>query len=485
MSASIDIKTPESALTPAKLCASWSRTLSSVAIISLLLSLVAVLFNPAWTDEVFYVEPGASLAFGEGFLSNGISQLGYGATWGLSNPGTSVLLAGWFKVVGFSQFSAHLFFFLVQLAGAVLLVRWARARHPMSRTAAFTLVALCMMMHSLAGNAIFHARHDAFALLLFAWFLGYAFPTTANGRTRLLAFFLGPACVFLGLQFCGYFALAAAGLFLWRRTREDFVSGLCLAAGLVVGVLLLRWAYGYIGVWQAFLDNRGENFGRSFHLNKFYVSKDFIVLIPACLGLVLAEGLAGRGWRNEVAAAGWFGCALLLGVPIVIQLIGLWQAPFSWMITVPLLVAILPTCATRTFSRGGWFIGVIAILFLLSCYVRLKELPLAVEQAGCRRQTVAELRRLASPDEVALGSMSLYYELRASGQKAYWPYDRFLPAHPDLAKKVRWLVLAEVDRLILTEHIGGAWEQVYISDSAVPRGAQGPYVILRRVPASR
>jgi hypothetical protein len=200
---------------------------------------------------------------------------------------------------------------------------------------------------------------------------------------------------------------------------------------------------------------------------------------------VLAEGFAGRGWRNEVAAAGWFGCALLLGVPIVIQLIGLWQAPFSWMITVPLLVAILPICATRTFSRGGWFIGVIALLFLLSCYVRLKELPLAVEETDRRRQTVAELRRLASPDEVALGSMSLYYELRASGQKAYWPYDRYLPAHPDLAKKVRWLVLAEVDRPILTEHLGGVWEQVYVSDSTVPRGAQGPYVILRRMPASR
>jgi hypothetical protein len=152
---------------------------------------------------------------------------------------------------------------------------------------------------------------------------------------------------------------------------------------------------------------------------------------------------------------------------------------------VPLLVAILPICATRTFSRGGWFIGVIALLFLLSCYVRLKELPLAVEATDRRRQTVAELRRLASPDEVALGSMALYYELRASGQKAYWPYDRFIPAHPDLAKKVRWLVLTEVDRPILTEHLGGAWEQVYVSDSAAPRGAQGPYVILRRMPASR
>ena len=145
------------AVATSELFVRWSRTLGAIAVFSLVLSLVAVLFNPAWTDEVFYVEPGASLAFGEGFLSNGISQLGYGATWGLSNPGTSVLLAGWFKVAGFSQFSAHLFFFLVQFAGAVLLVRWARARHPMSRTAAVTLVALCMMMHSLAGNAIFRA----------------------------------------------------------------------------------------------------------------------------------------------------------------------------------------------------------------------------------------------------------------------------------------------------------------------------------------
>lgn len=447
---------------------------------ALLLSLVAVIGNPAWTDEVFYVEPGAALASGQGFLSNGWSQLGHGATWGLSNPGLPVLLAAWFKVFGFGQLAARAFFFLVQLAGAFALMRWVAARHSLGRAGVWAGVALCMTLHSLAGNMIFHARHDAFALLLFAWFLGYAFPAEVGGRTRFAAFLFGPACVFLGLQFCGYFALAAAGLFFWRRTRETFISGLCLAAGLVVGLLLLRWAYGQIGVWQAFLDNRGENFGRAFHLDKFYVSKDFLVLIPACLGLVLTDGLTGRGWRGEAATAGWFGCALLFGVPVVIQAIGLWQSPFSWMIAVPLLLVTLPACVTRPFSRGGWFVGVVAALCLVSVVVRLRELPLALKEAERRRQTLVEFRRLASAREVTLGSMSLYYDLRASGQEVYWPYDRSLPPHPAIVRDARWLVIAEVDRPSLTGMLGGVWEQAYVSESAPPLAPQGRYLILRR-----
>ncbi len=459
--------------------ARWPRTFGSVAALSLGLALLAVLFNPAWTDEVFYVDPGACLALGKGFLSNGWSQLGHGTPWGLSNPGLPVLLAGWFKLFGFGQFSARAFFFLAQLAGAIALLRWVAARYPLGRSGVLGGVALCMMLHSLAGNMIYHARHDAFALLLFAWFLSHTFGV-GGARSRWSAFLLGPACVFFGLQFCGYFALAAAGVFLWRRTREAFLSGLCLAFGFLAGVLLLRCAYGQMGVWQAFLDNRGENFGREFHLDKFYVSKEFLVLIPACLGLVLMEGFSGRGWRNEVASAGGCGLALLLGVPIVIQQIGLWQSPFSWMIAVPLLLLVLPVCATRSFSRGGWFVAVVAGLFLLSCAIRLQELPLAVKEVDRRQQAVGAFRGLATPREVTLASTSLYYDLRASGQEVYWTYDRSLPPHPMIARDVRWLVLAEIDQPSLTGLLGGSWEQVYISDAAPPLAAQGRYLILRR-----
>lgn len=467
-------------VTPARLIAGWPRMSIIGAILTILLTLLAVLYNPAWTDEVFYVEPGASLAAGKGFLSNGWSELGHGTTWGLSNPGVPVLLAGWFKIFGFGQFSSHTFFFVAQLAGAILIVRWAQARHLIDCASSWVAVALCMMLHSLAGNTIFHARHDAFALLLFAWFLSYAFVNEPDWRSRLAAFIFGSACVFLGLQFCGYFSIAAAGLFLWRRTREDFMSGLCLALGLMAGILMLRWTYGQMGVWQVFLENRRENFGRAFQLDKFYASKDFLVLIPACVGLLLAEGFSGRGWRNKVAISGWFGLALLLGIPVIIQIIGLWQSPFSWMITVPLLLVILPICSKLSFVRGGWFVIVVGGLCLFSCFTRLRELPLAIKEMERRKLAVTEFRRLAASNEMALGSMSLYYDLRGSVRDVYWPYDKRLPAHPTIAKGVNWMVLAEVDRPILTGLLGGSWVQVYISDSSNPYAAQGRYVILRR-----
>jgi hypothetical protein len=126
----------------------------------------------------------------------------------------------------------------------------------------------------------------------------------------------------------------------------------------------------------------------------------------------------------------------------------------------------------------------VAGLFLLSCTVHLKELPLAVKEEDRRQQTVAVFRRLATPREVALGSTSLYYDLRASGHEVYWTYDRSLPPHPDIIRDVCWLVMAEIDQPILTGLLGGSWEQVYISDSASPRAAQGRYVILRRSSAA-
>ena len=81
--------------------------------------------------------------------------------------------------------------------------------------------------------------------------------------------------------------------------------------------------------------------------------------------------------------------------------------------------------------------------------------------------------------------MSLFYGLRASGRPVYWPYDRYQPMHPGLVAAARWLVLAEADRAIVLELIGGEWEQAYATDQAEPRGPQGPYVILRRKAPAR
>lgn len=472
-------------LTPAAFLARRPRAVVVASLVALAVSLAAVLFNPAWTDEVFYADPGACLAMGRGFLSNGVSPLGFGAPWGLSNPGLPLLLAGWFRLFGFGQFAAHAFFFVVQLAGTALCLRWVGRRHALPAWGALAALAAGMTLHSLAGNTIFHARHDAFAALLFAWFLEGMFPVRPSGARHFLLFALGLACVFLGLQFCGFFALAAAGTFLWRRDRGSFLAGLSLAAGMAVGLLLLRWAYGEMGVWQAFLAHRADNFGRAFRPDKFYVSKEFLVFFPACLLLVLTEGLAGRGWRNEVAKAGWCGLLLLLGVPVLIQFVGLWQSPFSWMVAAPLLLAALPVCVAAPFSRGGWFVGVVAGLVLFSCAFRVRELPLAVREAGRRADVVAEFRRLSGPSDAALGSMSLFYGLRASGRPVYWPYDRYQPMHPGLVAAARWLVLAEADRAIVLELIGGEWEQAYATDQAEPRGPQGPYVILRRKAPAR
>lgn len=436
----------------------------------------------AWTDEVFYVDPGACLALGKGFSSNGWSELGGGAPWGLSNPGTPLLLSGWFTLFGFGQYQSHTFFFVAQVAGVLLIVSWAGQRWNLRPAERAGLFLLGLFLHSLSGNSMYHARPDAFALLLYGWFLKFSFPSKASGvESFISAVFFGIACVFFGLQFCGYFPIVALAVFVWFRQRHLFEVGLGQALGLGIGVFLLWFFYGKAGTWGAFIENRSENFGRHFGWGKFAASKEFLIFFPALLALVASEFFLRKSWASDVAKAAFLALGVMLLTPLCIQKIGLYQPPYSWMVAVPVLLLVLPSLSGLSFNHGGWFKWALIIMAAGSLVLRVRAVPGELLESRKRREMMMALEKCRQPGDLVLGSMPLYYEIRQSGSRAVWTYDFRLPPKKSVSEQLKWLLITEGDAKVLKGRLPGAWEQVLSSEESAHRPHYGRYLLLKRV----
>lgn len=434
--------------------------------VAILVACAAVLWTTPWTDEVFYVDPGACLAGGRGFISNGWSIWGGGVNWGLSNPGVPLLLSGWFKLFGFGQFQSHAFFLCAYVVGVFTILRWSEIRWVLSWADRAALLSLALLLHSLSGNMIYHARHDALSLLLFGWFLFLEFPPRPHGWTNYgSAICFGIACVALGLQFCGFFALAAAIIFLVHRNQAPLVTGLWIAAGYIIGFLLLRYAFDQLGVWRQFWDNRAENFGRVYHWGLFTQSKDLPILGFGCAVLFVQECLR-RESRSQLSMAALAGLLLVLLGPLLIHSIGLYQSPFTWMVAVPLLLLMLPQVIKVRWLAGGWFVLLVGGLMGLALGQRLMTLADDILDKPRRAAACAALQHFAPVGEVVIGSMPIYYELRGSGREAYWTYDHRLPPVGRPKAAARWALVTERDAPLVRQAFGGEWQEVYADRSA-------------------
>lgn len=438
----------------------------------------------AWTDEVFYVDPGACLALGKGFTSNGWSELGGGSSWGLSNPGVPILMAGWFGVLGFGQYQSHAFFFLIQLSGALLIIRWACQRWNLSPAEKIGILLICLFLHSVSGATMYHARPDAFALLLYGWFVNFSFPSGKPGLGELISSTLfGVACVFLGLQFCGYFPLVAATVFAFVRSRHLFNVGLGQALGLGLGMLLLRICYGMAGTWDSFVSNRSDHIGQEFAWGKFFISKDFVVLAPALLLVVCAE--LWRGWvkPGRVMVAALYAVCIMILVPLYVIQIGVYQQAYSWMVAVPVLLIVLPAVARLDFAKGSWVRWLVVSMAMGSVALRSFAVPGELSDSQNKRAMLEELRYRMKPEDLVLASVPLYYEMRASGSRVVWPYDFRLPPAPRVKKDLRWALITESDQEVLKHRLPGSWEEIAERPDMIITHKGARYLLLRRTDA--
>jgi len=460
-----------------------TRALLVVTLVLMTVSLTATLLGTAWTDEVFYVSPGGNWAVGKGFTSNNWIYWEQPKTWGFSNPGLPVLLGLWFKVFGFGQIQSHAFIFLVYLAGLIGLVRWVGKRYQMSMPQLAVGVWIGLFVHSFSHDAIYHARHDCFWPFLFWGFLKLSLDEGKSHRTRLLnGTLLGLACIFLGLHFAGFFAVAAATLFLYHRNKVLFYAGLGQALGLILGLILLRFIYDKMGVWGDFVDHRSMHFARSLKWAHWVVSKDFWLIGPGLVLLLLGEFLAGRGAGGHVGRTAIIGLGLFVLIPPVINAVGYYQASYSWMVIAPICLVVMPRLICQPFMKGGWFNCLVLLLMTGGIFLRSFDMIQGMFEYGRRQEVRQVAAGLMAASDPVLVSTGLYYDFGDPGNNTHICYENRAQVPAAAGGRQRWLILNADDAKLFKVKLDGVWEVAYESPMGRLMMPHGNYVIMRKLP---
>ena len=458
---------------------------------------LTVVYRPSWSDEGQYLDPGANLALGRGFVSTCWESCAPGAEWGSSTPGFPLFFGAMFKVFGFGLWVPRVSFFLGHLLGAVLIIRWADRTFGMSPASKLVCFIVFMGTPALSHHAIYNARLECFALLICATYLNLKDSWEAGGAFVAAGLFLlGFVAATMGLHFGLYLALVTATLFLLRPSWSWFRFGLTLAAGMLAAGLALRLAYGHFGVWDQFLAHRLAHFGRELPwvptgIRRFYVTKDLAIFAIGCAA-VLGWDLLTRlddGWRERTRVLGII-MALYFAIPLLVGAIGIWHAGYAWMLALPMVLGV-----AALFRRPpAWPLRGLAVLGLalgLAGAAReIRKIPGGLADDAIRKQAVADLEQRLRPGETVASTFDFFFELRPAEPMVFFRCEHesrlslgfkrelYFPAWAQ--STTQWLLACEAEAPACLEGIGGAWEEVrrYRREHA-----KGDYVLFRRQPA--
>ncbi len=458
------------------------------------LVLFAVVFRPSWGDEGAYLDPGANLSLGRGFVSTCWDSCAPGAVWGSATPGFPLLFWPLFEIFGFGLLAPRCGYFFAHLLGAVFVIRWAARTFGMSNNLKIGCFFVMMGAPSLSHYAIYSARLECVALLICAAFL-YLKDSWAN-RDRFAAlgvFLLGLATVMMGLHFVLYLSLAASALFLLEPSWSRLRFGLMLAAGMLVSACLLRLAYGQMGVWEQFIAHRSAHFGRELPwvptgFQRFYITKDLGIYAVGCFAVLCWDALSrsDEGWKERTYILSSI-VVLFFAIPLIVGSIGIWHAGYSWMLGVPMLLGTVAlfrkpcTLPLRCLAALGLLMG------LAGAAREIRKIPRGIEDDAIRKEAVADLRARIKGDESIASTFDFYFELRKAEPMVFFRcehesrlslgFKREL-YFPEWAQaKTHWLLASESEAPAYLEGLGGGWIEAkrYTRDDP-----KGDYVLFRR-----
>ncbi len=479
-------------LTPKILCY-WG-----ISCVFLVLVFLTVVHRPSWSDEGQYLDPGANLALGRGFVSTCWDSCPPGAEWGSSTPGFPLLFAALFKVFGFGIWIPRVCFFISHLLGVILIIRWADRTFGMSDTTKLVCLFVFMGTPALSHHAIYNARLECFALLICAAFLNLRDAWPAGGILAASGLFLlGFASVMLGLHFGFYLGLVTAALFLVRPSWSWLRFGLVLAAGMLVAVLALRITYGELGVWGQFLAHRSAHFGRELPwvptgIRRFYVTKDLAIFAIGCLAVLSWDLLTRRdnGWKERVRVLAGL-VMLFFAIPLLVGQIGIWHAGYAWMLALPMTLG-----AAFLFRRSSvWPLRGLAVLGLLLALAgaarEIRKIPGGMADDVIRKQAVLDLEQRRGPGEGIASTFDFFFELRTVDPMVFFRCEhesrlslgfRRELYFPERAQSgTEWLLACESEAPAYLEGLGGRWTEVRRFGRCHPKG---DYVLFRRRPAA-
>ncbi len=467
-----------------------------IAMASLVITLLVfatVLHVEVLGDECLYMDPGANLALGRGFVSSSWDGGAPGLPWGSSTPAFPLFFAGIFKVFGFNVWVARTAVFLIHVIGAILLIKWACRAFRLSAWTALGVYLVCMGAPSISGHALYRPRLECFALIYFAAFL---FLTDAwSRRARMAGIWLGifgAVVIMTGLHFAAFFVLSACVFFLLEPSWHRLRFGLIIIFGLAVGLGLLRIVYGDMGVWGNFVSHRAAHYGRDLPwvphgIGRFLVTKDLGAFAAVSLTLLIA-----MIWLKKFPRDNFYlkllGSVLIIfvSVPTVIGGIGIWWAGYAWMSGIPMLL--IAACLIS--ARKGWPACVLAcfgLMLALAGFGReLIRLPERMRDGQLRREVIMYLKGSIQPGEAVASSSDFFYDVRAIDTEVFFRVDLIsllgFPRASHLPEaerlKTKWLLTTRLSADSYLEGLGGTWVELKDYHRTAP---SGDYLIYRRV----
>lgn len=385
----------------------------------------ATVFPVPWQDEVSLVDPAANLYFGHGFTTTAYDWQPR-TVFNSRHPLYSLVLGEWFRVTGFGILPARVMnYLLTMLCALTIWLSVLRTGLVPSPTYRVYLVALLLFGYFMS----FPYRVGRMEpLLLWLCALVFFFFTIEPRPLRIAL--MGALTLVFG--FAAYQLMAFAGLlavivavYCGRRVLPEIVA-ICL--GLIVGLggaalfyaaqRILPIAFGAIEhesspLWRILTTGTFD------HRNTLPKDPSYTLLL-VLLAILLLYQVRRREFRYR-SLLSW-GAAVAIVIPVFFLTSAKFPTYYTWMVAVPLCVALGATLATTRVPRS--FERVMQMGFVLACISGLPFQLLAVSYDWSDRRPAPAQQLVASrltKSDWVLADYQAYYGAKTSAAEVFLP----------------------------------------------------------------
>ena len=401
-------------------------------------------YPSVWVDEIQFADPAINYASGLGFTSTAWFAQDSTQFWAGNVPLYPMLLAAWLKLWGPTLFAERSLNLVLFTLFTLLIWNWTR------RTAITAPWRLAVVTLLCTGHAMVFSyrsgRYDVSGMLLAA-----ALNLWDKGGLPLFA--IGLLIPAAGLQLIPS-TLVLCTLVTLIYGRLALTRAVTLVTGTAAGAIGLWAFYNSLDVWQGFRASTsaigliGHSIPEKLKaLPAIYThDKSFVIL-----ALALAILATKKPTKPIVLTA-----LIATLLPAALHLAGKFPIYYSWMIFLPVLLAVAQIASESTIPTKYAITAALTLAALVGLPLRLAGVATAWSPRD-PQHIDKFLKANITQGETVLADFKTYYALRANGNRPLLP--TYLPAiRPEEQSAVTALIIKESDAPAIQSTLGGAWQ---------------------------
>jgi hypothetical protein len=422
-------------------------------------------YPPVWIDEVQFTDPAVNLVLHRHFSSTvWIVQRG-NEFWAGNTPLYTLILAGWLEVFVVSALAVRSLNSVLMVVAIGLLWELTRRNRWISRPD--LRLALCTLLLTAHGMVFSYrmGRYDVVGLVLFA--AAALIWTEQKGLTRYVLLGLCGALVpWAGLQLLPA-TVAYCALLLGFIGWSAAPAIVAIIAGSGAGSLALYTLYKSRGVWGAFrlsttaVGTIGQSFGTKLLSvpAAYFHDKSFTLVLAAAILLALSDRRKLLAWRENLLV---FGLVAALLIPGFLAALGKFPLYYSWMVFVPLAIAVLGELQDVT---AGPARRAVCAMLLVAGLIGLPPRIAAVMwnwNSMSPKTTEDFVASNLTPRDVVIADFKTYYPVKLRCKALYAPtYVQMMT--PEENRTVSALLVSPQQYAMVARAVGGNWRDTGVS----------------------